>query len=169
MKYNVRDLFEQTKALEDRYYAIEAHHREEWHEQQLPRWQALRDMITQAIRSKRVITREDVVEAIGSGETDLDAWSRPMIFYPKTEVAAVRRGRHVPIANLRHTRPRVTIQIYFGHLLSFRDLLEGLVESEVETVTDAELAEMGFSRYPAVVTRLTNTLDANLCVTQEIY
>lgn len=59
MKYNVKDLFEQTKALEDRYYAIDERRKQEWFEQQLPRWQALRDMITQAIRSKRIITRGD--------------------------------------------------------------------------------------------------------------
>ncbi|AXH49738.1 hypothetical protein KNU02_gp12 [Gordonia phage Pleakley] len=159
MKHNVAQLHTDANDLVRRYREREAQAKKDWFIAQEKVWRDLRNMITRKLKDGSVITVKDVNET--AGDCDLDRW-----YNREGGDARVFRSTLGTIANLRQTRPRGHISVTFSQLVAFRDLVATLPGEEV---SDAELTDLGFSRFPAVVSRLTRTSDENLGVTQEIY
>ena len=158
MKHNTHQLHTDANSLVKRYRQREAQAKKDWFISQEERWKALRDMITKRMKSGSVITKDDIESTAGG--CDLDRW------YSGGDEARVFKSTLGVIAHLRQTRPRGSISVTFSELVAFRDLVATLPQKEV---TDQELTDLGFSRFPAVVSRLTRTSDENLGVTQEIW
>lgn len=159
MKHNIVSLRRDTDYVMDRYLAFDESEQERWWRETRDSWVALRDLINDHLNTGQVITRRDVFEA--AGQADLDRW-----YSNEGSDAQVYRSPLTKIARLRQTRPRHHIDISFDQVVAFRELLGTLTGDEV---TDQELTDLGFSRFPAVISRLKLMRDENRGVVQEVY
>lgn len=158
--HNTATLQADSDMLVRRFRQMEEFYQKDWFTEQEEDWRKLRDLITTKLRRKEVITGRDV-EAV-NGSTDLDRY-RHRVSSPG---AVVYRSHLGVIARLRQTRPRGYIDVTFKDLVAFRDLMLTMTS---ETVTDQQLSDLGFNRFPAVVTRLTLCDNVRLMSIPDVY
>ena len=169
MKHQVKRLLEDTRAVLQRLDEHAEAAEKAWHENDEPHFRALRDMLTERLRRGKVITPEDVTEAFGGLDLDGFGFRVPKVF--RDYRAGVTKHRRYPVARIITSRPNVKTEVYYQDLVDFVTLLLRLREEDglgptVFTrahrfvVTDQELTDLGFNRFPAVVNRIKES--ANL-------
>lgn len=163
MKHQVKALLEDTRAvlqrLDDEAKAAE----EAWQENTAPKFRALRDMLTERLRRGKPITADDVREAFG--DTDLDSYSGPRVY--RDIRASQKYQRRYAVARIITSRPNVKTEVYYDDLVNFATLLMRLREEDADRVipnrtqrffvTDQELNDLGFNRFPAVIGRVKDS------------
>ena len=163
MKHQVKALLEDTRAvlqrLDDEAEAAE----QAWQENTAPKFRALRDVLTERLRRGKPITADDVREAFGG--TNLDNYSGHRVYRDIRENQKYRR--RYAVARLITSRPNVKTEIYYDDLVNFATLLMRLREEDGDRavttrasrfyVTDQELTDLGFNRFPAVISRIKDS------------
>lgn len=164
MKHQIKGLLADTEAVIAQVDTKAKEAEKEWLEKSAPRFRELRDLLSERLRRGKVVTEIDVIAAFGN--TDLDSWG------PQARVFRDPRfqGRHATVlATVRTSRPNVKTSVTYVDLVGFAGLLKDLLDWESEdfrfaqdetpkprfSVTDEELTSLGYSRFPAVISRLS--------------
>lgn len=161
MKHQVKQLLEDTREILQGFDDEVEKAKEKWNENNAPKFRALRDMLTERLRRGKVVTEDDVIEAFG--QSDLAPYTSDGVFYDHR--VGAWRGRRHPVARLVTSRPNVKTEIYYEDLVNFATLLLKLREDDGLpmrsftrahrfVVTDQELTELGFNRFPAILNRI---------------
>lgn len=163
MKHQVAQLLEDTREVLRRLDKAADAAEEKWHEKDEPRFRALRDMLTERLRRGKVITRGDVIIAFGDVDLSWPGPAKAAVF--EDFRAGKTNRRRSPVAQIVTSRPNVRTSVYYQDLVDFATLLVRLREENSLPsnefprahrffVTDQELTDLGFSRFPSVVNRI---------------
>ncbi|QAU07057.1 hypothetical protein KNU78_gp08 [Gordonia phage Sukkupi] len=142
MKHTVKDLMRQSEEVIAKANERAEVEEKRWVELNEARYRALRDRMTLRLRRGEAITETDFRETVGS----------PDLGYGKAR--AFSDPRKSPITALRSTRPRQHVSVYYDDIIAFRNALSKFDENS--QVSDRDLADLGFARFPAVLHRLQN-------------
>lgn len=162
MKHQVKRLLEESREVLQRFDNEADEAAKKWQETDAPKFRALRDVLTERLRRGKPITEEDVLAAFGN--TDLDGFGSTAKVFRDAREGSGRRRRY-PVARLVTSRPNVKTEVYYQDIVDFVTLLlrlreeDGLGPSSFPRahrffVTDQELTDLGFNRFPAIINRI---------------